>query len=171
MHLLFKQQHHHHHHQPKSNEIETLFSYLIKHPLEAHSRRTLILGSTTEPIKIEHFIHCLQNWSYIFPSFGHNKYLPIGTHIHMTVQQSLKPSTPWSLHCQYAKKSHRIACTLFPVHPPIIHSIQLNNQTHITNIWGKLKTCSSSNYIFIYIIIKQQLIYGKKIFRYMHEFI
>ena len=103
------------------NIINLHSTYLIKHPLEAHSCGALIFGSTSEPIKIVHCIHCLQNWGNILPSFAHREYLTIGAYINMTVQKCLKPSTSRSLHWQDGKKPNRITSTLLSAHPSIIN--------------------------------------------------
>lgn len=100
----------------------TLF-YLIKHPLEANSCRTLILGGTRKPVEIIDFIHRLQNGRNVTPSFANWKYFSIRAYINMTVQKCLKPTAPRSLHWYNAEKPNRIAGTLFSAQCTTINNI------------------------------------------------
>lgn len=95
------------------HKIQTVI-YLIQHPFEANCSRALVLGSTGKPVQIVDPIQSGQDRrNIVSPLFG-REYLPIGAHICMAVQKSLKPSAARSLHRQDGEKPHRITSTFSP---------------------------------------------------------
>jgi hypothetical protein len=71
--------------------------HLIKHPLEANSCSALILGSTTVPIQIVHFIQGIYYRGNVTPPFFSRENFTIGANIHVAVKKGFKPATSRSL--------------------------------------------------------------------------